>query len=261
LLGNRVGRATADARERWLTRSEAARLLWAAWRARQVMRDNATMRAVGRHVARFILVGLYTGTRSAAICGAALMPTVGRGHVDLERGVFYRRAIGRRKTKKGQPPVKLPPRLLAHMRRWAARGLSRTAVVEWNGKPVASVRKGFEAAVRAADLGADVTPHYPAPHLRDVADAGRRRSVACRWLSGHDGAAARSRLRTPSSGLPGTGRGSVRGTVWGQKPREQNETNGCERDKNRLYFKGVIAIHLVRDEGVAGSNPATPTNT
>jgi len=41
-----------------LTRSEAARLPWAAWRARQVMRDKATMRAVGRHIARFILVGL-----------------------------------------------------------------------------------------------------------------------------------------------------------------------------------------------------------
>ncbi len=149
----------ADARERWLTRSEAARLLWAAWRARQVMRDKATLRAVGRHVARFILVGLYTGTRSAAICGAALMPTVGRGHVDLEQGVFYRRAIGRRQTKKRQPPVKLPPRLLAHMRRWAAHGLARKAVVEWNGKPVDSVRKGFAAAVKAAGLGADVTPH------------------------------------------------------------------------------------------------------
>jgi hypothetical protein len=121
----------ADARERWLTRSEAARLLWAAWRARQVMRDKATMRAVGRHVARFILVGLYTGTRSAAICGAALMPTVGRGHVDLEQGVFYRRAVGRRQTKKRQPPVKLPPRLLAHMRRWAVHGLARKTVVEW----------------------------------------------------------------------------------------------------------------------------------
>ncbi len=149
----------ADARERWLTRSEAARLLWAAWRARQVMRDKATLRAVGRHVARFILVGLYTGTRSAAICGAALMPTVGRGHVDLEQGVFYRRAIGRRQTKKRQPPVKLPPRLLAHMRRWAAHGLARKTVVEWNGKSVESVRKGFAAAVEAAGLGADVTPH------------------------------------------------------------------------------------------------------
>jgi integrase len=148
-----------EGRERWLTRSEAARLLWAAWRARQVMRDKATLRAVGRHVARFILVGLYTGTRSAAICGAALMPTVGRGHVDLEQGVFYRRAIGRRQTKKRQPPVKLPPRLLAHVRRWAVKGLARKAVVEWNGKPVESVRKGFAAAVQAAGLSADVTPH------------------------------------------------------------------------------------------------------
>jgi integrase len=149
----------ADARDRWLTRGEAARLLWAAWRARQVMRDKVTLRAVGRHIARFILVGLYTGTRSAAICSAALMPTVGRGHVDLEQGVFYRRAIGRRQTKKRQPPVKLSPRLLAHIRRWAAKGLARRAVVEWNGTPVESVRKGFAAAVRAAGLGDEVTPH------------------------------------------------------------------------------------------------------
>lgn len=86
------------------------------------------------------------------------MPTVGKGHVDLEQGVFYRRAIGRRKTKKRQPPVKLPPRLLAHMRRWARLRLSKKAVVEWNGKPVNSVRKGFAAAARAAGLP-DVTPH------------------------------------------------------------------------------------------------------
>jgi hypothetical protein len=72
-----------DARERWLTRGEAARLLWAAWRAKQVMGNKNTRRAVGRHVARFVLVGLYTGTRSSAIYGAALMPTIGRGHVDL----------------------------------------------------------------------------------------------------------------------------------------------------------------------------------
>ncbi len=149
----------APARERWLTRSEAARLLWAAWRAKQIMRGADTRRAVGQHVARFILTGLYTGTRSSAICGAALMPTVDRGHVDLDQGVFYRRAIGRPQTKKRQPPVRLPPRLLAHMRRWKRLGVSQRAVVEWNGKPVQSVRKGFQAAVRAAGLDASVTPH------------------------------------------------------------------------------------------------------
>jgi len=148
-----------ERRERWLTRAEAARLLWAAWRAKQVMRGKDCRRSVGQHVARFILVGLYTGTRSSAICGAALIPTIGRGHVDLDQGVFYRRAIGRRQTKKRQPPVKLPPRLLAHLRRWKRLGVARDAVVEWNGNAVKSVRKGFEAAARAAGLGADVTPH------------------------------------------------------------------------------------------------------
>jgi integrase len=146
-------------REDWLTRSEAARLLRAAWRAKQIMRDKKTKRVVGRHIAPFILVGLYSGTRSSAICGAALMPTVGRGHVDLDRGVFYRRGIGRRQTKKRQPPVKLAPRLLAHLRRWHRLELSKKCVVEWNGAPVKSVRKGFAAAVRAAGLEGKVTPH------------------------------------------------------------------------------------------------------
>jgi integrase len=63
------------------------------------------------------------------------------------------------KQKKRQPPVKLPPRLLAHLRRWQRLGLSRRAVVEWNSRPIASVRKGFQAAVKAAGLGPDVTPH------------------------------------------------------------------------------------------------------
>jgi integrase len=79
-------------RDRWLTRSEAARLLWAAWRHCD-LRSN---RPNAQHVARFILVALYTGTRAGAVCGAALAPTEGRGWIDLDQGVFYRRALGRR---------------------------------------------------------------------------------------------------------------------------------------------------------------------
>ena len=137
-------------RDASLTRSEAAQLLWAAWRAKQVMRDKVTLRAVGKHVARFILVGLYTGTRSQAICSAALTPAVGRGHVDLDAGVFHRLPIGRRQTKKRQPPVRIPDRLLAHMRRWRDRGISKTAVVEWCGKPVKTGRNSFDEAVGLA---------------------------------------------------------------------------------------------------------------
>src|SRR5262249_59377960 len=61
-------------RANWLTRSEAARLVWAAWRAKQQFRGKTTQRGVGGHIARFILVGLDTGTRRAAICGAGFQP-------------------------------------------------------------------------------------------------------------------------------------------------------------------------------------------
>ena len=150
-------------RDVWLTGSNAARLIWSAWRARQIMQDGVTKRAVGKHIARFILIGLYTGTRHAAICGAALQPAVGRGYVDLDRGVFHRRAQGAKETKKRQPPVRLPDRLLAHLRRWQRLGIATHAVVEWNGQPVSSVRKGFAAAVKTVGLPTTgpnrITPH------------------------------------------------------------------------------------------------------
>lgn len=135
-----------QSRLRWLSRGEAARLLWSA-------------RAVGHHVARFILVGLYTGTRAGAICGAALRPTEGRGWIDLEHGVFYRRPAGKLETKKRQPPVRLPPRLLAHLRRWKRLRFSSRAVVEWHGRPVLRINKAFRSARALATLGTDVTPH------------------------------------------------------------------------------------------------------
>ncbi|HEY6520957.1 MAG TPA: site-specific integrase, partial [Roseiarcus sp.] len=145
-------------RERWLTRSEAARLIWAAWRYREIQKGTETDRRSRRHVARFILVALYTGTRSSAVCGAALTAAVGRGFVDLENGVFHRRARGVRETKKRQPSIRIPDRLLAHLRRWARMGIANASVVEFNGKPVKSIRKAFGRA--AADAGlTGVTPH------------------------------------------------------------------------------------------------------
>ena len=83
----------------------------------------------------------------------------GRSHVDLERGIFYRKPIDKRATKKQQPPAPIPPRLLAHLRRWKDRKLIATCFVAFNGKPVASVKKGFKTAVGLALLPGKVTPH------------------------------------------------------------------------------------------------------
>jgi len=151
--------AKAAPRERWLTRSEAAGLIRAAWRYREVQKGHATGRRSRQHVARFILVAIYTGTRSAAVCGAAMGPAIGRGYVDLDQGVLYRRAPGTAETNKRQPPVRLPDRLLAHIRRWKRRGISTKAVVEFNGEPVLSVKKAFARSVVEAGLGGKVTPH------------------------------------------------------------------------------------------------------
>jgi len=152
----------AQARDRWLTRKEAAAMIWAAWRYREVQKGKQTGRYSRRHVARFILIGLYTDTRSRAICGAALEKSETTGWVDLDRGVFYRRAPRARVTKKRQTPVTLPARLLAHMRRWKRMGFR--FAVEWNGEPIRTLKKAFKRTVADTTvddrpLGAPVTPH------------------------------------------------------------------------------------------------------
>jgi len=146
-------------RETFLTRSEAARLLWAAWTMRETQRGRRTGKRTGKHIARFILVGLYTGTRHDAVLGASFDRGERRSWIDMERGVFHRLREGQRETSKQQPPVRLPERLMLHLRRWRRLGLSTSAIVEWNGKPVKSVKTGFRSAVVAAGLDKHVTPH------------------------------------------------------------------------------------------------------
>lgn len=150
-------------RDRWLTRKEAASLIWECWRAREVQKwakgEVITEKRPLRHLARFILIGLYSGTRAGAIASASPIPAIGRSYVDLDNGVFYRLAQGKDETNKRQPPMRLAPRLLAHMRRWHRKRLIAKHFVEWNGEGVKSVKTGFKTAVGLAKLGAGVSPH------------------------------------------------------------------------------------------------------
>ena len=155
-------------RDRWLIRDEAARLLWVCWRYRELQRRGRkdakgpalpTEKRPLRHLARFILIGLYTGTRAAAIASASPVPAVGRSFVDLKAGLYYRRAMGNQETNKRQPTVPVPPRLLAHMRRWQAKGIIKEHFVEFNGKPVKSVKTAFKRAVILAGLKAPASSH------------------------------------------------------------------------------------------------------
>lgn len=100
-----------------------------------------------------------TGTRASAIASASPYRDMGHSFVDLDQGIYYRLAIGKRATNKRQTPAPIPPRLLAHMRRWVRRGIVTSHFVEWQGAPVKSVKTGFRHAVGLAGLWGKVTPH------------------------------------------------------------------------------------------------------
>lgn len=147
------------ARERWLTRQEAAHLILTTWRYREQQNFRATDRRTRRHIARFMLVARYMGSRAAVICSASIEKKrpAGRAWIDLTSGLFYGRAEGERATRKRKQLVRVPLPLLAHLRRWRRAG--QRYVVEWNRKPVLRITKAHAAAVAAAGLGPDVTPH------------------------------------------------------------------------------------------------------
>jgi len=130
----------AEARERWLTKSEAARLLWAA-----------------RHkprLARFILLGLRTGSRSGVLFNLEW------SWIDFERGVMSRRAPGTSDAaNKRAPKVKLGRKILSHLKRWQRIDGKAKYVVHYNGQKITKgLFRSFSAAVKAAKLE-NVTPH------------------------------------------------------------------------------------------------------
>ena len=146
----------AGPRERHLSRNEVAALLAGAlgW-------DQSGVRhrtKINRHLARFILVALYTGTRHDAILRLQWMPNVDGGWIDLAAGVLYRRPTGAVDSIKRRPPVPIPPRLLPHLRRW--RGLTARYVIEYAGRSIRSKeRRAWRTARDLAGLGPEVTPH------------------------------------------------------------------------------------------------------
>lgn len=163
-----------------LTRSQAAALLWSAMghRKRQDGRWEATtpqVRAQRLHLRRFALLGLYTGTRSKVSTLLLWEEAAKQAWVDLDKGMVYRRGREEKdKATKRRPVVRIPSRLLAHMRRWREIDRRREAelrridpearinsVLHYGGQPIATdVRNGFASMVEDAGLSAAVTPHW-----------------------------------------------------------------------------------------------------
>ena len=127
-------------RDRWLTRSEAARLLKAA--------------RPFTHLQRFILLGLYTGSRPKNLFGLRW------DQIDLTAGIMRRRPYREREqSRKRAPPVRLGRRIIAHLKRWRRLDPHATHVVHWDGKPIVRFSNSWPVALARSGLDAGVTLH------------------------------------------------------------------------------------------------------
>lgn len=139
--------ARGPPRSRWLTRNEAANLIRVCWRTKEVQTIHRgaakglqvqTAKRPLRHVARFILIGLYTGSRAAAIAAASPQKGTGRSYVDLEEGIFYRLPEGKAESKKRQPPVPSLP--VSSVTCAAGSRMAWSGSTSWNGTAPVYVR-------------------------------------------------------------------------------------------------------------------------
>jgi integrase len=128
-----------NSRTRSLSRGDVARLLWAARRA--------------PHLARFILLGFYTGSRSSAILDLRW------SWVDVGRGIMHRREPGTADSKtKRRPPLKLGRRISTHLARWKKLDAGNSShAVHYNGTPVRKLRRSWRTACERA--GVSASPH------------------------------------------------------------------------------------------------------
>jgi integrase len=126
-------------RQDFMTRSEAAKFLWHARRT--------------PHLARFFLLGWYTGSRRSVITGLKW------SMVNLETGIMQRKERGAVQTKKRSPPVKLGDRILAHLRRWKRLDGGNSHIVNFRGEAIHRPVRSWERVRIAAGLPAHVVPH------------------------------------------------------------------------------------------------------
>jgi integrase len=135
-------------RERVLERSEVARMLWACRKRKW------------KYVARFILIGVYTGTRKAAILNLQWHSALKGGHIELERGIIFRRGAAEKETSKRRPPTRIEPRLHAHLSRWAKlEAYPLRTVIQYQGVRVASIKRAWRTICNDAGLNSEVVPH------------------------------------------------------------------------------------------------------
>lgn len=144
----------APAKERWLTRKEAAALL-----------RTARKQPKAKHLVLFILIGLYTGARKDAILSLRWTQNMDGGWVDLRTGQIDFNPVGRVQTRKRRSAIPIPGRLLRFLRHARTKSITDHVIEIRSGKKnkvkgraARDIKRSFGTACVEAKLE-NVTPH------------------------------------------------------------------------------------------------------
>lgn len=132
----------ADPKQDWLTRSELARLIWAA---RQESQSKW-------HLTWFIVLSYYSGQRKEAVLSHTW------DQIDLKGGIIDWQPAGRAQTNKRRPKQPMDCRIRLFYKLLARRGTDNGYVLHRNQKQIKDIKKSFAGAVRRAGLR-HMTPH------------------------------------------------------------------------------------------------------
>lgn len=136
-----------EPRLQFLSLPEVIALYKAARRRRHSFKGKKTRYAT-THIARFIVVALMTGTRSDRISRASFDREPGRPWIDLEGGIFYRRADQEFvPLNKRADAIQIPDRLLRLLRVWYRHDKAHNVpgyqyLIHFEGRSV-DCRRGF----------------------------------------------------------------------------------------------------------------------
>lgn len=135
--------ARSEPRDRWLTRAEV----------------RALLRAASPHLRRFIIIALMTGRRKRSILRLRWTPALDAGWIDTARNRITFRGRREAETAKRRGEIPMPRQLSYLARRWQAEdGAGAAHVIQWEGEPVASIKRAWREAAARAGLE-DVRPH------------------------------------------------------------------------------------------------------
>lgn len=152
------------ARDRSLTRSEAAKILHELWRgAPTKARDGSWHRSPGKtkHAARLFLLLLYTGSRFATVARTKRVKRDDGPWVDMQNEIWYRRGSHEKITKKRREPHRIPGKIMLALERWERLFPNQEYLVEHPrspGKPVGDIGQALDGACKRLDIER-ITPH------------------------------------------------------------------------------------------------------